>query len=192
MGAIKIPSNDTGISHLTTGFCVERSLIEDYSATFAFFQNIDFLMVLYDADNYSLRPFCFVTKKFRCPNLFTKLVPNAFFRSLSRARPRRPSPLPLLLHRVVEAGNIDVDLASFQSILSQIEWEPKCIIQIECYIPRQDRSPRFDPRIFHRRLNSLPRFNLRDSVIEDREPTFQRTTKTSSSSLRVSVMWACA
>jgi hypothetical protein len=113
------------------GLAIERRLVEDDEAFFAFIQHLDHLPPLISAVTTPSAGLGLVAEELGRADFVADREPDFVFTGVPGAGPALPRLGPLLGHRIFEAAQIDMDVAQAQRVLRQVEREAVGVVELE-------------------------------------------------------------
>ena len=120
-----------GVALLAAELGVERRLVGDQPAGLAGLERRHLLAVDHDRRDLALGALGVVAQELGGADLLAHVEPDRLVGRLARARPRRARLGALLVHRLVEAGRVDRDVARAQHVLRQVEREAERVVELE-------------------------------------------------------------
>ena len=129
-----------GIADLTTGFGVERRLVDDELHRLAFLGRLDLGPVADQRQDLPFGAFGVIAQKFGRAVFFAQFEPDRGILGLARTGPCSPRLTLLFGHGGVETGNIDRTPLFAQRILRQVEREAVSVVKLERRLARQVRT----------------------------------------------------
>ena len=122
----------SGVADLTSGFGVERGLVEDDRTALALLERGHRLAVAHKRSDRTGGAFGLIAEEIGAADVLAQGEPHRFVRRFAGAGPRRSRLLALALHGVGERGEIDTDTARLERVLGEIERKAVSVVEREC------------------------------------------------------------